>query len=66
MFQSCGIAVGDAERKVVVNGFDFFAQDAWQVTRRLNINWGLRWDYFGPLHSGAKDLAVFIPSAGAS
>ncbi len=63
--QSGGIAVGDAERKVVVNGIDFFGQDAWQVTRRLNINWGLRWDYFGPLHSSStKDLAVFIPSAG--
>jgi len=62
--QSSGIAVGNAERKVVVNGFDFFAQDSWQVTRRLNFDWGLRWDYFGPLHSSAKDLAVFIPSAG--
>jgi Carboxypeptidase regulatory-like domain len=62
--QSGGIAVGDAERKVVVDGIDFFMQDSWQVTRRLNFNWGLRWDYFGPLHSGSKDLAVFIPSAG--
>lgn len=63
-FASSGIAVGNAERKVVVNGFDFFAQDSWQLTRRLNFNWGLRWDYFGPLHNGSKDLAVFIPSAG--
>jgi hypothetical protein len=62
--QSGGIAVGDAERKVLVNGMDFFVQDAWQVTRRFNFNWGLRWDYFGPLHNGTKDLAVFIPSAG--
>ncbi len=61
---SSTIAVGNAERKVVVNGFDFFAQDSWQLTRRLNVNWGLRWDYFGPLHSSHKDLAVFIPSAG--
>jgi len=63
-FTSSSIAVGNAERKVVVNGFDFFAQDSWQLTRRLNVNWGLRWDYFGPLHSSHKDLAVFIPSAG--
>ncbi len=63
--QSGGIAVGDAERKVVVNGVDFFAQDAWQVTRRFNFNWGLRWDYFGPLHNGTKDLAVFDTNAGA-
>jgi hypothetical protein len=62
--QSSGIAVGNAERKVVVNGIDFFGQDAWQLTPRLNLNLGLRWDYFGPLHNGSKDLAVFIPSAG--
>ncbi|HEY6770395.1 MAG TPA: TonB-dependent receptor [Candidatus Sulfotelmatobacter sp.] len=61
---SSSIAVGNAERKVVVNGFDFFGQDSWQLTRRLNINLGLRWDYFGPLHSGSKDLAVFVPGKG--
>jgi len=58
---SSSIAVGNAERKVVVNGVDFFAQDTWQVTHRLNVNWGLRWDYFGPLHNGSKDIAVFVP-----
>src|SRR3984885_14188351 len=63
--QSGGIAVGDAERKVVVNGVDFFGQDAWQITRRFNLNWGLRWDYFGPLHNRTKDLAVFNVAAGA-
>lgn len=61
---SSSIAVGNAERKVVVNGFDFFAQDAWQVNRRLNINLGLRWDYFGPLHNDSKNLAVFVPGQG--
>lgn len=60
------IAVGDAERKVAVNAFDFFAQDAWQVTPKLNINWGLRYEYFGPLHSngGINDLGEFVPGRG--
>jgi len=58
------IAVGDAERFVRVNGFDFFGQDAWQVTRKLNLNYGLRYEYIGPLHSLNKDLAVFIPNQG--
>jgi hypothetical protein len=62
--QSSSIAVGNAERKVVVNGIDFFGQDAVQVSRKLNINWGLRWDYFGPLHNDSKDLAVFVPGQG--
>jgi Carboxypeptidase regulatory-like domain/TonB dependent receptor len=59
------IAVGDAERKVVVNAFDFFAQDNWQVTPKLNINYGLRWEYFGPLHSSnGNNLGVFEEGQG--
>jgi hypothetical protein len=58
------IAIGNAERKVRVNAFDFFGQDDWQVTRKLNINLGLRYEYIGPLHSLSKDLAVFIPNQG--
>jgi hypothetical protein len=55
------IAVGNAERTVTVNAISFFAGDQWQLTRKLNVNWGLRYEYFGPLHNRSKDLAVFIP-----
>jgi Carboxypeptidase regulatory-like domain len=58
------LTVGNAERTVTVNGLSFFGGDQWQVTRKLNINFGLRWEYFGPLHNGSKDLAVFIPGKG--
>ena len=58
------IAVGDAERFVRVNAFDFFGQDDWQVSRKLNINLGMRYEYIGPLHSPNKDLAVFTPNGG--
>ena len=61
---SSDIAIGDAQRKVTVNGFDFFGQDDWQVTRKLNVNLGLRYEYIGPLHDGNKDLAVFVPNQG--
>jgi hypothetical protein len=59
------IAVGDAERKVIATGFDFFAQDNWQITPKLNLNMGLRYEYFGPLHSnGLDNLGVFVPGKG--
>jgi hypothetical protein len=58
------IAVGNPERFVRVNGYNFFGQDSIQVTRRLNLNFGLRYEYFGPLYSDKKDLAVFIPGKG--
>jgi hypothetical protein len=58
------VTVGNAERTVTVNGLSFFGGDQWQVTHKLNINWGLRWEYFGPLHNGSKDLSVFVPGKG--
>ncbi|HEX3351416.1 MAG TPA: TonB-dependent receptor [Terriglobales bacterium] len=61
---SSTIAVGNPERFVRVNAFNFFGQDSIQVTRRLNLNFGLRYEYFGPLYSPNKDLAVFIPGKG--
>jgi hypothetical protein len=61
---SSSIAVGNPERTVHVNAFNLYFQDAWQWTKKLSINYGLRYEYFGPLHSSDKDLAVFIPSKG--
>ncbi len=61
---SANISVGNAERTVTVNAVSFFGADQWQVTRKLNINLGLRYEYFGPLHNDKKDLAVFIPGKG--
>jgi Carboxypeptidase regulatory-like domain/TonB dependent receptor len=58
------IAVGNPERFVRVNGYNFFGQDSIQLTRKLNVNFGLRYEYFGPLYSNNKDLAVFIPNKG--
>jgi len=58
------IAVGNPERFVRVNAFNLFASDSIQVTRKLNLNFGLRYEYFGPLYSTNKDLAVFIPGRG--
>src|SRR5207302_6139457 len=61
---SSTIAVGNPERFVKVNAFNLYFQDGWQVTRKLNVNVGMRYEYFGPLHSPDKDLAVFVPGKG--
>ena len=41
-----------------------FFQDALQATRKLSLNYGLRYDYFGPLHDPHTDLSTFLPSKG--
>ena len=61
---SSTIAVGDPERWVTVNAVNLFVQDSWQVNKKLNINYGLRYEYFGPMHSDKQDLANFVPGTG--
>ncbi|MFT4111178.1 carboxypeptidase regulatory-like domain-containing protein [Silvibacterium sp.] len=55
-------AKGNAERLIYVNTYDLFAQDAWQITPRLNVNYGLRYDYVGPLYNNDDNLPTFIPA----
>ena len=56
------IVRGDTEREVFVNNFSGSAGDAFQVSQRLNLNYGVRYDYLGPMHDGTKDLSVFRPN----
>ncbi len=63
---TCGstIAVGNPERFVHVNAFNAYIQDSWQLTRKLNLSYGLRYEYFGPMQSDKKDIANFVPGTG--
>ena len=38
-----------------------FAQDSYQVTPDVNVNFGLRYDFMQPMHNSKKDLSVFRP-----
>jgi len=58
------IGIGKPERLVYVNAFGLFFQDAWQLTRKLSLNYGVRYDYFGPLYNNQKDLSTFVPTRG--
>ena len=59
---SGAITSGDPERTVLVNTFALFVQDAYQISRTLNLNYGLRYDYEQPFHDDKKDLSIFRPS----
>ena len=58
---AASITIGDQERQVFVNTFFFNAGDSWQISPKLNVNYGARYDYTGPLHNGNKDMSVFRP-----
>ena len=57
------IVEGDPKRQVFENTWDIFGQDAWQINHQLNINYGIRYDYSGPIHSQYHDLTTFDPTA---
>ena len=63
---ACGstIAVGNPERYVRVNAFSLFVGDSWKATRRLSLDFGMRFEYFGPMHSTSADTANFVPGKG--
>jgi len=58
------ITRGDQARQGFVNTFSGFAQDGWQISKRLTLNYGVRYDYEGALHNGDKNLSVFDAAKG--
>jgi outer membrane receptor protein involved in Fe transport len=63
---AASITIGDPERQVFVNTWFLNAGDSWQFTPKLNLNYGIRYDYEGPLHDPYQDMSVFRPSLTAT
>lgn len=40
-----GSVAGNADPQLRKNSLSFFAQDTWKATRKLTLDYGLRWDY---------------------
>ena len=59
---AASLTIGDPERQVFVNTWFLNAGDSWQLTPKLNVNYGIRYDYEGPLHDSLKDMSVFRPA----
>ena len=57
------IVQGNPKRQVFLNSYGIFAQDTFQVTPHISLNYGLRYEYEGPIHDGNKDLTTFLPGA---
>jgi hypothetical protein len=57
-------AIGDSNRKTFQNNHSFYAQDNFQVSRRLTLNLGLRWDYYGVVGEEQNRWTRLDPASG--
>ncbi len=62
--QSSSITIGNLQRNYYENDVDWFAQDSWKKSPKLTLNYGVRWDYFGPFFDPTNRISTFIPSMG--
>ncbi len=58
------IVYGDTHHNYFQNTFDAYAQDAWTVTPRMTLNYGLRYTYPGVLGASDGALTTFLPAQG--
>src|SRR5215469_10279261 len=57
--QTSGYQVAPQDRNYRQNQYGIYAGDSWRVNPRLTVNYGLRWDYYGPVNE--KDGLVLLP-----
>lgn len=57
------IVRGQLQRDVWVNQWDIFAQDQYQILPTLTLNYGVRWDYSGPVYTTNGTFSNFNPNS---
>ncbi len=56
---------GNSQRTTHQNNSGFYVQDNWKFSRKLNLNYGMRWDYFGVIYEDGKRFSLFDPTTQA-
>ncbi len=58
------IVRGQLQRDYRQPSYDFWAHDNWQLTQKLNVNFGVRYTFLGVLRDIDKSITTFLPSRG--
>ncbi|MCX6598033.1 MAG: TonB-dependent receptor [Acidobacteria bacterium] len=58
------IVRGQLQRDYRMNNIDWWVHDNVQLTSKLNVNFGVRWSYVGPLYDTDKSITAFRPGVG--
>ncbi len=57
------ITLGTQERYIYTHTGSGFAQDSWQLSPKMNISLGLRYDYQQPFYTNPPNLSIFDPNS---
>jgi Carboxypeptidase regulatory-like domain len=57
--QTSGYQTAPLNRNYRQNQFAIYAGDTWRISPRVTLNYGLRWDYYGPV--GEENGLVLLP-----
>lgn len=57
-------AAGNSRRYTFENSHAFYAQDNFKMSSRLNLNLGLRWDYYGVIGEKNNQFSILNPNKG--
>jgi hypothetical protein len=57
-------AYGDGTRYSYQNGSGAYLLDSWRMSRRITLDYGLRWDYFGVIGAQNKAFSIFAVKTG--
>lgn len=61
------LAAADPARSYRYKDWALYGQDSFRLTRRLTLNYGLRWEHFGVQHNNHQNLdSNFYPGPGAT
>lgn len=55
---------GNSRRHTHQNNQSVYFQDNWKISRRLTLNYGLRWDYFGVVKEKNNLFSLYAPGIG--
>jgi hypothetical protein len=56
--------VGNTSRDTHQNSIAFYIQDGFHLSKKLTVNWGLRWDYFGVIGTDGDQFSIYDPTLG--